>query len=73
MSNYKRSDWFNGLLEAERLIKDGWHLHSHDYLRVEFKYKEGGTIAFHSLAKYTDGDAFTKGCMDYIDFIEENY
>lgn len=72
MSKYKKSDWFNGLLEAEQLVKGGWYLHSHDHhLRVEFKHKEGGTIAFHSVAKYLNGDAFTKGCMDYLEFLEE--
>lgn len=65
----KRSPWLDGLLEAERLYKEG--------LRIQFRYKnlDGPTMAFFSsrLAidrAHQEQDEFQKGCIDYVEHLE---
>jgi hypothetical protein len=44
----KRASWLDGLLEAERLYKEGWLFEYQEGLRIQFRYKsmDGPTMAF---------------------------
>jgi hypothetical protein len=73
-----RSSWLDGLLEAERLHKEGWVFEYQDGLRIQFRYKslgDGPTMAFFSMrdrADYKHQDEFQKGCMDYVQYYVEH-
>lgn len=59
---YQKSDWYRGLLEAERMIQEG--------LRIQFKLPPcSGTCAFYSEKGNTQ---FQQGCLDYVRHIKEN-
>lgn len=73
----KRSSWLDGLLEAERLYKEGWIFEYQEGGRIQFRYKsmDGPTMAFFSsrLAidqAHQEQDEFHKGCTDYVEHLE---
>jgi hypothetical protein len=65
----KRSSWLDGLLEAERLYKEGWVFEYQEGLRIQFRYKnlDGPTMAFFSVDGRIDSDEFHEGCMAYVE------
>ena len=70
MTIHKRSSWLEGLLEAERLHKEGWIFEYQEGGRIQFRYKnlDGPTMAFFSM-KDKHQDEFQKGCMDYVEHL----
>lgn len=70
----KRSSWLNGLLEAERLHKEGWVFEYQEGLRIQFRYKslDGPTMALFSVDGRTDSDEFHRGCTDYVKYYVEH-
>lgn len=74
MSHYKRSSWLDGLIEAERLYKEGWKIEYQEGLRIQFRHKsmDGPTMSFFSVEGRIDSDEFHKGCMDYVEHYIQN-
>lgn len=73
---YKRSEWFKGLLEAEKLYADGYHYHKNDGIHLWFKSNslsdwsdESGLI--HSYVAYKVSDPRCIGVTDYLSYREE--
>lgn len=65
---YQKSDWYRGLLEAERMIQEGWEFDYHEGLRIQFKLPScKGTCAFYSEKGNTQ---FQQGCLDYVRHME---
>lgn len=73
---YQRSEWYSGLLGAEKLFKEGYHYHKNDGVHIWFKSKslsdwseDFGLI--HSYTAYKVSDPKCVGIMDYLSYREE--
>ena len=73
---YERSEWFKGLLEAEKLYTDDFHYHKNDGIHIWFKSKslsdwseDFGLI--HSYVSYEISDPKCIGIMGYLRYREE--
>ena len=73
---YKRSEWFEGLLAAEKLYDDDFYYHKNDGVHIWFKSKnlsdwseDFGLI--HSYTAYKVSDPKCVGIMDYLSYREE--
>ena len=73
---YERSEWFEGLLEAEKLYAEGYHYHKNDGVHIWFESnslndwnEEFGLI--HSYEVYKVSDPQYIGVMDYLSYREE--
>lgn len=76
MTTHKRSSWLDGLIEAERLYKEGWIFEYKEGVRIQFRYKslDGPTVAFFSMkdkAGLYHQDEFQKGCIYYVEHLEK--
>lgn len=77
MSKYKRSEWFEGLLETEDLIKRGYIPHyeklNHDKVWSDYFWfhrpNEAGIVGIHLRGKPSK----LSGVCDYLDHINFPY
>lgn len=70
---YKKSKWFEGLLEAEKLYAEGYHYHKNDGIHMWFRLTDWHETLgdLPKYIRYRVSDPRCIGIMDYLGYREE--